>query len=128
MAKQRSPSEERAYKQKRNERQKALKAARAAGIELPPLKKGPPPKPMWCKELDDSKKRFNDRRAANRRLEREAELNGLPLPNFKRGRPRLTEEQKAASRAKDAEMQAFLASFIVFDTLRRPPCAKEVKL
>ena len=110
MAKQRSPSEERAYKQKKAERAKALKAARAAGIELPRLKKGPPPKPEWCKELDDYKRRINDRRNERRRLEREAERNHLPLPNFKVGRPRLTEEEKAEKGGGERQNQGSLDS------------------
>jgi hypothetical protein len=48
---------------------------------------------------------------SRRRLEREAERNGLPLPNFKVGRPRLTEEVKVERAAeKDRLKEAWIRS------------------
>ena len=109
MAKQRSPSEEHAYKQKRSERRKALKAARAAGIELPSLRSGPRPSARsypWPKGLEELHAKWNKRRAERNRLVRDAEIAGLPIPTFKRGRPRLTEEQKAERVAQKARAHA----------------------
>ena len=103
----RSASQERAIKQKRNERRKALKAAREAGIELPPLKRGRP-------TLTEEQKA---ERIAQNAICKKAFL-----------QHRRIQEEKAADLAQKTEIQAALARCPqhILDELDREYLAKEV--